>query len=70
MNFDETIKSWNWRIVRGWHTHLAFCKEVGISQGTLSRYISGRIIPKLHRFEYVEKKLKQREAELGYADIC
>lgn len=65
MNAKETVKSWRWRIVRVEYTATQFADMLGISRGVFSEYLTAKKAPSLERFDIIESKLRELEAEKG-----
>ena len=61
LDYEETMRSWGWRIKRYKKTQSEFAKELGISDTVLSEYISGKRVPPLMRFFKIEQTLQDSE---------
>lgn len=59
MDIRETIKSWQWRIVKAGYRQGSFADMLEIAPSLFSEYINGKKDPSLERFELIENKLKE-----------
>lgn len=59
MNFDETIKSWRWRIVKANHSIQSFSELVNLFPSQMTTYFSGKVRPSIGIFERIENKLRE-----------
>ena len=58
MTSKETIASWKWRITKSGHNQRSFCALLGITEASLSQYISEKMRPSLDTFDKIEGKLQ------------
>lgn len=57
MNYEDTVKTWRWRIAKAGVTMTAFAKEIDLHPSQLSFYINLRRIPNAKLFLKIESKL-------------